>query len=109
MSDIFQNFIYSDYPQAKPGELLNNYVGVQVFFSTLNYLEITVNPAYSIMALFSDIGGALGLLLGATLLTIYEIIEFCFKLYRGLRNISVPQNTQTNAIQAYILLSARYI
>jgi len=32
------------------------------------------------MALLSDIGGALSLLLGATLLTVYEVLEFAVQL-----------------------------
>jgi hypothetical protein len=37
-------------------------------------------PAYDFMALLSDVGGALGLLLGATLLTVFEVTEFALHL-----------------------------
>jgi len=61
-------------------ELTRNYVMVRLFFSTLTYREIVVSATYNFMALLSDIGGALGLLLGATLLTVYEIGEFVCEL-----------------------------
>jgi Amiloride-sensitive sodium channel len=49
---------------------------LQVYFSTMQSETIINVPAYDLMALLSDIGGALGLLLGATLLTVFEMTEF---------------------------------
>jgi Amiloride-sensitive sodium channel len=49
---------------------------LQVYFSTMQSETIANVPAYDFMALLSDIGGALGLLLGATLLTVFEVTEF---------------------------------
>lgn len=54
----------------------------QVYFSTLQYISIKSNPAYSFMALLSDVGGALGLLLGATILTFIEIAEFGWEMMK---------------------------
>ena len=61
------NYIYEDLTQ-------NNTV-VTIFMSSLQYNKINMVEAYSAMALLSDIGGALGLLLGSTILTVVEMIE----------------------------------
>ena len=57
-----------------------NYATLNIFFSTLSYEDVSIDAAYTFMALLSDIGGALGLLLGATLLTIYEVVEFIYEM-----------------------------
>jgi len=43
-----------------------------VFFSELKYTYIESEAAYQVLALMCDIGGALGLILGSTLLTFCE-------------------------------------
>ena len=57
-----------------------NYATLNIFFSTLSYEDVSIDAAYTFMALLSDIGGALGLLLGATLLTVYEVMEFIYEM-----------------------------
>ena len=56
---------------------IENYAVLQIYFSSMQYLDITTNPGYSFMGLLSDIGGALGLLLGATLLTTARGFHVC--------------------------------
>jgi len=77
-SDFSYNFIGDGITSKDYME--KNYVLLEVFFSSTEYKEITMSPAYTLMPLLSDIGGALGLLLGATLLTIYEVLEFGVRL-----------------------------
>jgi len=60
--------------------LTDNTLVLRIYFSSLRYIEMTLEPSYTIMALLSDLGGALGLLLGATLLTVYEVVEFTAEL-----------------------------
>jgi Amiloride-sensitive sodium channel len=58
---------------------------------------IAIVPAYDFMALLSDIGGALGLLLGATLLTVFEVTEFALHIIHDIikmRRENVPRNTE---------------
>jgi len=47
-----------------------------VFFSELKYTYIEDKAAYTSLALLCDIGGALGLILGSTMLTFCEITDF---------------------------------
>ena len=49
---------------------------VMIFYSQLQYEKITVVRAYSWAALMSDLGGAMGLILGSTVLTAAEILDF---------------------------------
>jgi Amiloride-sensitive sodium channel len=46
-----------------------------VFFSDLKITHIETTAAYTSLALLCDIGGALGLILGSTLLTFCEIAD----------------------------------
>jgi Amiloride-sensitive sodium channel len=47
----------------------------KVFFSDLTITHIETTAAYTSLALLCDIGGALGLILGSTLLTFCEIAD----------------------------------
>ena len=48
----------------------------KVFFSELKYVYVESEAAYPALALMCDIGGALGLILGSTLLTFCEFADF---------------------------------
>jgi len=51
-----------------------------VFFSELKHMYIEAEPAYTLLALMCDIGGALGLILGSTLLTFCEFADVLIAL-----------------------------
>ena len=42
--------------------------------------QINTVPAYSILALLCEIGGAFGLVLGSTILTVFEFVDFLLGL-----------------------------
>ena len=73
----------------------------QVFFSELKYTYIESTPSYSKLALLCDVGGALGLILGSTVLTLMEIVDLVLTMIfasverpsRG--NGAKPQRTAT--------------
>ncbi|XP_077994420.1 epithelial sodium channel subunit beta-like [Glandiceps talaboti] len=54
----------------------NNVVRLQIFFEELNYQSIKESPAYTEFDLLSDIGGQLGLWIGVSMITVFEIVEF---------------------------------
>ena len=53
---------------------------LDVFYSQLSYVDIQTIPAYDFLTLVCDIGGALGLILGGTLLTIVEFVQLFVQL-----------------------------
>jgi len=48
----------------------------KVFYSEMKYTYVEYEAAYTVLALMCDIGGALGLILGSTLLTFCEFADF---------------------------------
>jgi Amiloride-sensitive sodium channel len=66
----------------------------QVYFTDLKYTIIEKSPSYTTLALWCDIGGALSLVLGGTLLTFVELMDVAAMLInrylkiRQLRKIS---------------------
>ncbi|XP_067667424.1 acid-sensing ion channel 1C-like [Haliotis asinina] len=54
----------------------SNYVAVDVYMSSMTYQSMEKRYAYSVLDLFCDIGGALSLILGASIVTAVEVIDF---------------------------------
>lgn len=53
-----------------------NIVKLDIFMEEISYIKIEEQKAYPILALLCDVGGALGLILGSTLLTVFEVLDF---------------------------------
>ena len=49
---------------------------VDIFYQELSYEEIEQNIAFEFLSLLSEIGGFLGLLLGASVLTVFELVDY---------------------------------
>ena len=54
----------------------NNFLQVDIFYQELSYEEIEQNIAFEFLSLLGEIGGFLGLLLGASVLTVCELIDY---------------------------------
>lgn len=68
----------SEVTGGTPETVKQNFATVTIFFSEMSYDEIKTRKAYGVISLFCDIGGAFGLILGSTLLTVCEIVDFGF-------------------------------
>ncbi|XP_046563424.1 acid-sensing ion channel 1A-like isoform X2 [Haliotis rubra] len=53
----------------------DNYLELKVFYDRMMVTSITQQPQYTVASLFSNVGGQMGLCLGASLLTVAEIAE----------------------------------
>ena len=49
---------------------------MEVFYPELSYTKIEQQKAFSFISLLSEVGGFLGLLLGASVLTVCELVDF---------------------------------
>ena len=72
---------------------------MNVFYEELCYEEIEQNIAFEFLSLLSEIGGFLGLLLGASVLTVCELVDyismtFAHKLKRRVK----PTDSQQAAL-----------
>ena len=55
-----------------------NYIDLYINYNSLSYLNYEESPSISVYNLVSNIGGAIGLLLGMSLLSIFEVLEMIF-------------------------------
>ena len=88
LSQHFLNYM-SQHAQVKGrnltmAQLRNGLVYIDIFYSDLNYIDIQTTPAYDFLELVCDCSGALGLILGGTLLTIVEFVQFFIQLLNEL-------------------------
>lgn len=51
---------------------------VDIYFEDLSYTKIVQRESFKLLSLFSEIGGFLGLLLGASILTVCELVDHIF-------------------------------
>ncbi|ESN94082.1 hypothetical protein HELRODRAFT_180250 [Helobdella robusta] len=82
LGDITGFVLKNKYKQLNSGNysIWNECMFLKVYFSSMQYTTITSKAEYSEMALLSDLGGALGLLLGSTFFTVVELFEVLWNL-----------------------------
>ncbi|XP_077375705.1 acid-sensing ion channel 1C isoform X2 [Festucalex cinctus] len=72
---------------AKKFNKTEQYIGenilvLDIFFEALNYEKIEQKKAYEIAGLLGDIGGQMGLFIGASVLTILEIFDYLYEVFK---------------------------
>ena len=84
----------------------DNFLNLNIFYKQLAVEEIIQHPAFELLSLFSEVGGSLGLLVGASVLSICEIIDFiivtistlCTAKKTSTKNVDVSQATSTSDV-----------
>ncbi|GFN94209.1 acid-sensing ion channel 5 [Plakobranchus ocellatus] len=78
-ANIFSQFVET---QAVKDDILllnnslrENLIDLSIFYKTLNVVEIVQEPALSLESVIGNLGGQMGLFLGASILSITELIE----------------------------------
>ncbi|KAJ8414270.1 hypothetical protein AAFF_G00051400 [Aldrovandia affinis] len=62
--------------------IADNILVLDVFFEALNYETIEQKKAYEVAGLLGDIGGQMGLFIGASILTILELFDYLYEVIR---------------------------
>ncbi|XP_027020693.1 acid-sensing ion channel 1A [Tachysurus fulvidraco] len=60
--------------------ITDNILVLDVFFEALNYETIEQRKAYEVAGLLGDIGGQMGLFIGASILTILELFDYLYEV-----------------------------
>ena len=77
VKNLKQNtFVKDKYPNITESELEKMLVSFDVYFSSLSYKVIAQNPSTNWDDLIAGLGGTLGLFVGASFLSLLEIIDF---------------------------------
>ncbi|XP_073666193.1 acid-sensing ion channel 3 isoform X1 [Tursiops truncatus] len=62
--------------------IAENVLMLDIFFEALNYETVEQKKAYEMSELLGDIGGQMGLFIGASLLTVLEILDYLCEVFR---------------------------
>ncbi|XP_075439309.1 LOW QUALITY PROTEIN: acid-sensing ion channel 2-like, partial [Ascaphus truei] len=62
--------------------ITDNILVLDVFFEALNYETVEQRKAYEVAGLLGDIGGQMGLFIGASILTILELVDYIYELIK---------------------------
>uniref|UniRef100_A0A672YCY7 Acid-sensing (proton-gated) ion channel family member 4a n=1 Tax=Sphaeramia orbicularis TaxID=375764 RepID=A0A672YCY7_9TELE len=70
----------------------DNFLVLDIFFEALNYETIEQKKAYDVAGLLGDIGGQMGLFIGASILTFLEILDYIYEVIKHrLQRLLRPQ------------------
>ncbi|XP_060066461.1 uncharacterized protein LOC132546759 [Ylistrum balloti] len=73
MQDHLSSYVTST--KVDHSVIMDNYLELDIFYREMNYEEIRQQKAYDIFSLLCDIGGSMGLFLGASVMTMFEIMD----------------------------------
>ncbi|XP_062611576.1 amiloride-sensitive sodium channel subunit alpha-like [Saccostrea cucullata] len=79
---VLQNYA----TESEIESLSGNFLKAVIYYEDLNYEEIREEPMYDGFQLISDVGGALGLFMGASIMSFVEIFQFFIELLNFLRS-----------------------
>lgn len=91
-----KSFVKTKYPNLSLNELKQSLVSIRVFYNRLQYTEITQDSKYNVFDFFSSIGGSVGLMIGASVLSFLEIFEFV------ITSFYIAYKTLTNRMEAKV-------
>lgn len=77
-SDLAENISAQLNTTVNASVFQENFLGINIYFETLSLEEQVTDNAYDIIALLSDIGGQLGLFLGASVISVFEFVTWIF-------------------------------
>ncbi|XP_047670389.1 acid-sensing ion channel 4-A [Tachysurus fulvidraco] len=73
----------------------DNFLILDIFFEALNYETIEQKKAYDVAGLLGDIGGQMGLFIGASILTVLEILDYIYEVIKfRLQRVLRPQKEE---------------
>ena len=75
--DALENVLFKN---SSFDDVKKRVVELKIYYSKLSYLSLTESPKTSIIDLFSNIGGTLGLYVGVSLLSLVEIVEILLEV-----------------------------
>ena len=79
LSDLAVEFIAAHVVNnSTPERVRKDYLTIHAYYPSLFLKQIKEKPSYSFMALLADIGGSMSLVLGGTVLTLCEAVDFFF-------------------------------
>ncbi|XP_072537415.1 acid-sensing ion channel 1A [Salminus brasiliensis] len=84
--------------------IADNVLVLDVFFEALNYETIEQRKAYEVAGLLGDIGGQMGLFIGASILTILELFDYLYEVAKyKLCRCSDKKNQSSSADHGTVL------
>ncbi|NXX45777.1 ASIC1 protein, partial [Tricholaema leucomelas] len=84
-----------------------NILVLDIFFEALNYETIEQKKAYEVAGLLGDIGGQMGLFIGASILTVLELFDYAYEVikHRLCRGAKCHKNHKRNNTDKGVTLS----
>ncbi|GFO35318.1 acid-sensing ion channel 4 [Plakobranchus ocellatus] len=76
-----------------------NILHLSIFYKALSYEQITQQEAYDVFALLCDIGGSMGLFLGASVITVFEVMDLLVFTYLARLLLPRAKDVSTKSTQ----------